>query len=434
MNRLSNLSSLQIFQLFRYAGFIVIGIGLAKLQLPQSEIAQFETFLLISGTATYFWVSGIINSMLTLFPKQEEEGQQSLLYNTFISLAGFALLAGVALFLFSGNALSFLDKTGSGTLVRLSVIYLLLNSPAFVNEYILFLYEKKKELLLYAFATAAANILAVLIPVVLQWPLVYSLYGLTGVSAGKLLVSLFLINRYGKYDLRRDLLSANMRFSLPVMASIFVSGSAEYVDGIIIKHRFDSVAFAVYRYGAKELPVLLIIANTFSSAMLPVLGKNMDSGLTELKTRTAKLMDVFFPLSMVLMALSPFIYRYVFSEAFIYSAVIFNIYLLLAIPRLVFPQAVTTSIHKPLFLFISSMLEIIINVTVSIYLSFSIGIAGVALGTLAAYFFDKTFLIAVNYVAFGIKPTQYIPFARLLIYSILLLLTFGITYHFMLKT
>ena len=70
---LSNLSSLQLFQLIRYATFIVIGIGFAKLQISLNEIGTFETFILISGMVSFFWVSGMINTMLSIYPKKSEE-------------------------------------------------------------------------------------------------------------------------------------------------------------------------------------------------------------------------------------------------------------------------------------------------------------------------------------------------------------------------
>src|SRR5688500_8260163 len=90
----SSLSSLQFFQLARYATLILIGVGFAKLQLPLSDIGSFETFIMLSGMLSFFWVSGIINTMLALYPKREEGEKQELLFNTFISLVCLSLIAG----------------------------------------------------------------------------------------------------------------------------------------------------------------------------------------------------------------------------------------------------------------------------------------------------------------------------------------------------
>jgi O-antigen/teichoic acid export membrane protein len=187
--------------------------------------------------------------------------------------------------------------------------------------------------------------------------------------------------------------------------------------------------FAVYRYGAKELPVLLIVANTFSTAMIPVIAADVDKGLAELKRKSTKLMHVFFPLTIVLVIVSPVLYRYVFNESFVYSAVIFNIYLLLAIPRVLFPQTVLTGLQHTRYLLVSSVLEIVINVSLSIYLAGKFGLPGIAAGTFVAYLFDKLFLIAVANWVYGIKPGRYINIVSFLGYSLLTFAAFGLGFY-----
>ncbi len=143
MLKITNLSSLQIFQLIRYSTFVVIGVGFAKFRLPQSFIGQFETFIMVSGMVSFFWVSGIINSMLSIYPRKNDEEKKELLYNTFLSLIIFSFIAGGCLFLFANNLLSFLSKDNDKNLIKLSVIYLLLSNPSFIIEYIFFLNDKR---------------------------------------------------------------------------------------------------------------------------------------------------------------------------------------------------------------------------------------------------------------------------------------------------
>ncbi|HLP19890.1 MAG TPA: hypothetical protein VK174_06295, partial [Chitinophagales bacterium] len=95
MFKFSSLSSLQLFQLIRYGTFILIGICYAKLSLTQNEIGHFETFLLVSGMVSFFWVSGLINSMLSIYPNKGEEERKAVLFNTFVTLFVFSLLAGL---------------------------------------------------------------------------------------------------------------------------------------------------------------------------------------------------------------------------------------------------------------------------------------------------------------------------------------------------
>lgn len=422
--RFGSLTGLQLFQLIRYTTLIAIGIGFAKMQLPASAIGDYETFLLVSGMVSFFWVSGIINTMLTTYPTLPQNGQHALFFNTFVSLFGFGVIAGALLLLFSDNLLLFLDKKNEGDFVRLAVLYPIFNSPAFLIEYIFFLNHRKESLLAYAVVSSGLTMAAAIVPQLMGYAMEASLYGLIAVAVAKLGLLLFLIKQFGNFQLNMALQKQNLRQSLPLMLSIFVSGSAEYIDGLIVKAKFDNVAFAVYRYGAKELPVLLIVANTFSNAMLPAIAANLNSGLEEVKQRSTKLMHLFFPLTIVLMLASHHVYLYVFSATFVYSAFIFNIYLLLIIPRLVFPQTVLTGMQQSGFLLVSAVIEIVLNVSLSWYLAGMFGLPGIAAGTFIAYCADKAFLMAVNYFRFGIAPGRYTSTGWLGFYSLLTVVAF----------
>lgn len=224
----------------RYATFIFIGIGLVKLGLLQSEIGSFETFLLISGMFTFFWVSGIINSMLAVYPSKTEDERRKLLFNTFLSLAGFSVVASLLLVLLSSNVLSFLHKTESEQTILFAAVYLLLNSPSFLVEYILFLNEKRRAILYYALFTSLLALLIVLLPATLQLGIEYSIAGLLVIALLKIIV-LCIVLKNTAVDFNLSSILENLRLSLPLMLSIFVSGSSEYIDGIIVKSKFDNM-------------------------------------------------------------------------------------------------------------------------------------------------------------------------------------------------
>lgn len=428
MFKLNKLASLQIFQLIRYGAFVVIGIGFAKLYLSQTEIGRWETFILISGMVSFFWVSGSINAMLSAYPNKTPETQRTILTSTFLSLSVFSVIAAAFLYLFSPTLFSFLQKQGDQHIAKLAIIYLLLSGPSFITEYIFFLNDQSKAVIIYGTVTAALSVTLALVPVALHYSIEYAMWGLITVAGIKLIVAITVLQKFatlkpdGRLLLRT--MAENLKLAAPLIASVFVSGSAEYIDGLIVKWQFDNPSLALFRYGAKELPVLLIIANTFSTSMIPSIAANLEGGLKELKEKSGKMMHVFFPLTIILMPLSPYLFVHVFNQSFLYSALIFDIYLLLAIPRLLFPQTVLMGMQKTSFLLLSSILEIIINVSLSIYLAQKIGLPGIALGTFIAYTFDKIFLIAVNRFASGIPVSKYVPLIPYFVYIILTIVSF----------
>ena len=110
-------------------------------------------------------------------------------------------------------------------------------------------------------------------------------------------------------------------------------------------HKMDDEQFMIFSYGAKELPVILLMAGALSTVSSGQIAKSLKNGadagaLTKLKNESIKLMHLFFIPSMLLFFFSDEIFGFVFNKTFGESGPVFNIYLLLVIPRLLFPQAV----------------------------------------------------------------------------------------------
>ena len=127
-----------------------------------------------------------------------------------------------------------------------------------------------------------------------------------------------------------------------------------------------------------------------------------------------------FSLSGLLMLVSHWAFPVIFNVGFSQSATIFNIYLLLIISRLLFPQTILIGLQKTNLIMWASFLEIIVNVTSSLCFVQLWGLAGVAYGTLVAYVFEKVFLMVFLSKSCNIKVSSYLNGSRHLAYSLLL--------------
>jgi O-antigen/teichoic acid export membrane protein len=87
---------------------------------------------------------------------------------------------------------------------------------------------------------------------------------------------------------------------------LFLSGSAQFVDGFIVTSRFDESTFAVFRYGARELPLATFLANALNSAMLPVFAvrEKLAENLKQLKSSVAALCTFFFHVTAAILLVS----------------------------------------------------------------------------------------------------------------------------------
>jgi O-antigen/teichoic acid export membrane protein len=113
-----------------------------------------------------------------------------------------------------------------------------------------------------------------------------------------------------------------------------------------------------------------------------------------------------------------------FNPEFQRSADIFLVYSLLVIPRLVFPQTIIVGRKKTYISLIAAVLELNINILLSLLLIEKYNLVGVALATFIAYLVSKAFLVWYCWSKMRIKPSDYIPVKLYLIYCALVTLVF----------
>jgi O-antigen/teichoic acid export membrane protein len=142
-----------------------------------------------------------------------------------------------------------------------------------------------------------------------------------------------------------------------------------------------------------------------------------------------RLMNTLYPLSIVIMLFSRWLYVHIFTPAFIRSADVFMIYLLLIIPRLVFPQTILIGEKKTRVVLLASAIGMVINVLLSLYLLQFYNVVGIALATVIVFILEKALLVLYLYIREGISPSEYIPVKHLIVYSALIVLEFVLIDH-----
>ena len=217
----------------------------------------------------------------------------------------------------------------------------------------------------------------------------------------------------------------------PLIISYLIGGSADYIDGLMTTHFFGPEVFAIFRYGAREFPLSLLLANALSTSMIPVLRESstINHKLGDLKVHSARLMNLIFPFSIILMVGSSWIYPLLFDKRFEASASIFNIYLLLAVSRMIFPQSIALALKVNRTILLISVAEILINVIASYFLMLKWGIIGIAWGTILAYTSEKLLLVLFIKWKHQIPFGEYVPIRKWTLYSLLLILSYLVTRH-----
>jgi O-antigen/teichoic acid export membrane protein len=420
--KINQISALQIFQLIRFSTLLMIGVVFAKLGLSTAEIGQYETFLFLAGAVSFFWLNGLIQGFLPISEKRAESEKSPLFFNVFYLLTAFSALAVIFLILFEGAVSGHLLKSSNIPFFQYLLVYLFVTSPASLVEYIYLLRKEGKEMLVYGAVSYALMFGLVVLPALLGMGMEFSMAGLVASSVFRLVWLFILLFRHSKPGFDKQFIRTHLKCAYPLIFSMLLSGSGQYIDGFIITGYFDDATFAIFRYGAREFPLVLLLANAFSSSMLPEFADSsvVKLSLQKIRQNAAKMGRWLFPLSGAMMLVSHWVFPVVFNRNFSESSTIFNIYLLLIVSRLLFPQTILIGLRSTREIMWASFFEILVNVGLSLWFVQLWGLPGVAYGTVCAYMFEKLFLMFWVKKNFRIHPSEYLNVKQHLLYSLLL--------------
>jgi len=386
-------------------------MGMAK-----TEIGHFEKFLWLMNLFSFFWIAGLMNSMLATYGGQSDRDKKQLLFTTFCLILLISALAGGVQWITGGSVLG--------------LAYLLMNTASYVVEYILFLQDHRRRLIIYGITMAAVQFLLCVAPVYIYGDIHYSLYGLLITAGIKFIYIVYLLRRHTLTEFQWVKLRQLFLLALPLMASFFVNGSADLIDGAVVQRYFTLADFSVFRYGARDFPLFTILAATLSMSMIPKVAENLSEGLDSIRRESLRYMHFFFPLAIALILCSKWLFILFFTSSFIVSGQIFAALMLLTIPRLMFPQTILTALRENKLILVSAIVEMLINIVASVLLAQQYGLVGVAYGTVIAFVAEKILMTAILYYKYDISATRYISFVPFFIYSLLTVLSYLISLKF----
>jgi O-antigen/teichoic acid export membrane protein len=417
IQQLSNdpVRQVQLFMLCRHTGVILASVVIAR-SLPVGEVGVFEMLMLCGYLLTFFWSDAILKGFLA----NPQEMQDSTRASSFLWLYVFTGLVAMTI-LVVGQKLLLPLLVGRSTLqgIELFAIYQVLIIPVWIAPF-LGLLKGQTPLLLALYVLIGPSFAC--------WAGLMSIPDISGIIIGLVSYALVgfvyvLTNTTFVRKLRLNaLVVALWPATWPLMLYAVSAGLARSFDAWLVAHYFDESAFAIFRYGAREFPLVVAFAAGLSTIMIPKLRTTIALG--ELRERSTRLMHTCYPLVAGVMFFSPVLFTYFFGVAYKESALIFNIYLLITLTQLIFPQSVMTARGDTRWLWYISLAELMVNVIASLTLLAEFGLAGIAMGTLIAFAFEKIVLTVFVYMRYGIQFTRMVNPVVWLSYALLIMSTF----------
>lgn len=424
--RLNTTTAFQLFHIIRQLSIIGISILLAKSSVTQSEIGNYEILTFILYAFSFFWVTGTIQGLLTYYPQLNTSEQKRLLFELSLYFIGVSGMLLSVLLWQSSFFIQLFSKQESLDYFHVFALYMLFNIPSYLIENIYLLKENVRGIVVFAIYTFGLGLLAVVLPIYLGFGFQGSYWALVGLAITKFIWLLLLLARNSKVSFQFKHLRQVVSLSFPLVLYALIGGFAQIFDGFLVNWHYDGdeTKFAIFRYGAKELPFALAVAAAFSSSMLPKVATNLQASLQRIRSESTVLLHILFPIAILLAFFSQYFYPIVFNADFQESYVVFNAYLLILISRLIFPHTLLMGMKENRFILIVSIFELILNIGTSVILVQYYGLMGIALGTVIAYSFEKLAYVVYLQRRFQIRFEQYVHWKWFSFYSILLLFVF----------
>ncbi|MDR1666649.1 MAG: oligosaccharide flippase family protein [Bacteroidales bacterium] len=424
--------------MLRFLCFLIISIYFTKVPLSENDIGEWEMLLYISGALSFFWVTGIIQSFLPLSKRslafvqhKRVEGKSPELFNAFLLLLIFSFAFALLIWLMSRA--SFHPAEGSKIpYPLLLVIYFILSNTTPLIEHIYLLQNKPQHIFYYGLVSMTLQTCAVCIPVMMGMGVESAIWGLIIVNFFRFLYLLGMLRRYAEFKLSMPFILNNLYVGYPIMFSALLSGSTQYLDGLVATIAFDKEKFAIFRYGCKEFPLVVMLTSGLHNALLPRFSvkKDIPQVLAEIKRRSLRLMHFLFPLSILIMIFSKWLYgKVLFNDSFYRSADVFMVYQLMIISRIVFPQTILIGMKKTKVLMRASLFEFALNIPTSLFFVQYYNVVGIALGSGLIHILEKFILIIYVHKRLKISPQSYISIGWYLFYSALIGIVFVLIDH-----
>ncbi len=393
---------------------------MVKAGWPKEKVAVYELLFFAAHLLSFAWSTGVNNALLAYYPTLDEKNKKVLLFNAAFLLMVLSVLVASVFWLFQDSILQILTNSDDLLYTEWIVLYLICSPATVLIQAIYMLRSVPHNITHYTHGIFILQLIIVFVAILGYGTVEALVIGISLWSLVKFIWLSIILLKHSQLRIDFGIFRAFSWFSVPLILQFILSNGMEYIDGIIFNQYFNAEDFSVFRYGSRELPITIILVGSLSSAMLPLAVKHMSSTMAEIKIRTKKLMHLLFPLSILLILVSPYIYTLVYSKDYIASAQLFNIYLLILATRILLPQVLMYASQRNGALLLMTIIELIVNVSLSIWWAQSMGLAGIAYATVVANICHTLMMIIYNYISLSVSPLSYIPFKTYGIYVVLM--------------
>lgn len=398
-------------RLFLSLNNFFIGIIIAR-ALTEELAGTYNQVLFVVNLFSMIFIFGVPTSIYYFLPSLDGRGRKGFFYQSVFFLCAVGILVLAVFLLLAGWIGGKFNNPELAPLLRAAALFLFMIVASSFGDAVLITINRHKVMAALTLVFTALHFAAVAVPVMLHQPLttVFLLLGL--VNLAKFIVS-FAVCRSAlppePPTFSRGLFFQQMAYIIPLGLNSVIDVISKDLDRTLISYLFNPKEFAVYHYGALEIPLIGILIGSVTSVIIPELARLKHEGRWEefgalFCKASVKTAIFLFPLFCFLMILAPQIYIFIYKKTtYLDSVPIFRAYLFMLPIRIVPFQAILFALGRTRVVIVGALMDLFGNLALSLALVGPLGPVGVALGLVLATIGQALFYLFIIKGAAGIQ-------------------------------
>lgn len=379
---------------------LILPIILVRL-ISKDAFGTYRQTFLVYTTLTTIFLLGIPQSIYYFVPKLSKEKQWDFLIQSLLFLEIISILIALLMWNFSGLIAQFFNNPELQQYLKIISFYVVFLLPAECFIPLMICLDKQFLAATRKVFFGILFLIAVILPLALGYTLKHVFYALVLTGSIQLFIVLFHIKKaFTQSHFSKDfsLLKSQLNYSLPIGFSSILGILTREIDKYMISFYFLPQQFAVYAIGARELPFVQTITYSVSNVIQPKLvsyyDKNDLNCFFDLWHRSIrKTALVICPLFVFSLVFAGQIILALYTNAYLESVVIFRIYLLALPLRITTYGTVLLAMGSSREVMISTVIALIANIILNVFLIQVLGLAGAAIATTIVVYIGVIYLL-----------------------------------------
>ena len=405
----------------RRAATILSGIIVVR-WLSQQDLGTFRQVNLIFSTSCIILLLGIPASLYYFLPRAQEHEKRGIITQTLITLGLIGLVSSIILFFLASQISAAFHNPDISVLIRRYSPYLVFYLPGAAYFAVMMCMDRVAAAAIGGICITLPQIVATIIPLMLHYSLltIFTTMLITGIIVSMLASWLCLrVTPKGPFYPPKGFGAKQFKFSLPLGMSQVVSLTGKEIDKFFISSFFSVKDFAMYSVGAVELPITNLLNPAIRNVLLPKFTellhkREVEELLVIWRESRRKLSLITFPIIILFFCIAPEFITFLYSNKYIQSASIFQIYLLIPLVENFESSIILHASGKPNKIFFASLVNVGCNIIISYVLIQKITYFGPCIATVIATIIS--FVVVIRWVCREIKVSfsELFPFSEYL--------------------